>query len=88
MANNRLYLRCNSCGDAIMLGKHFGGTLYRSWKLGEMNFTDALNDFYDDHYYCSDSGRAYHLELCEEFPCEMTDNPIDSVGMEIGRNEK
>lgn len=75
MANNRLYLRCKQCGKVIVLGKHFGGSLTVSQDL-----ENRLQDFFIEHCYCNLDGVIYSLELCEEFPCEMTDNPIDETG--------
>ena len=74
MANNRLYIRCRQCGQTVFIGKHFGGSL----STGCVDIVQSLNEFYDKHFYCGNS--MYSLELCEEFPCEMTENCIDSDG--------
>lgn len=76
MANNRLYIRCKQCGETIAIGKHFGDVLHI---YGDI--TEKLNRFYEKHYYCSSyNGRMYNLELCEEFPGQITDNPVDELG--------
>lgn len=73
MANNRLYIRCKQCGKSVFIGKHFADTL----KVDE-HVQERLNDFYSKHFYC---GKLhYNLELCEEFPLEMTDNPVSVDG--------
>lgn len=73
MANNRLYIRCRQCGETILIGKHFLGALHTSTLS-----LDKLNEFYEKHNYCG--YQHYSLELCEEFPCEMTDNLVDDTG--------
>ena len=82
MANNRLYLKCNQCGEYICIGKHFCGSLYTNLEPEE--FGNMILDFYEKHSYCLDSKYHpplhYYLELCEEFPGEMTENPYDERG--------
>ena len=81
MANNRLYIRCKQCGDVIFIGKHFCDSLKLSAE--PETFVNALNDFYYEHYYCQNGVKEYRnspiysLELCEEFPGEMTDSHFD-----------
>lgn len=76
MANNRLYIRCKQCGETLAIGKHFNDAMYT---YGDI--TEHLNRFYEKHYYCQPgNGRMYNLELCEEFPGQMTDNPVDDLG--------
>ena len=74
MANNRLYIRCKSCGKVVYIGKHFADAL-----KAPADIHDKLNEFFFDHNYCGNM--HYSLELCEEFPGEMTDNNIDSNGI-------
>ena len=82
MANNRLYIRCKQCGKCVFIGKHFGGALKTS--LDRDTFIDTLNDFYCEHLYCQnghfeyENSPIYSLELCEEFPGEMTDSHFDN----------
>ena len=66
MANNRMYLRCRTCGDTLFLGKTFGGGYYTSniyydgkpHKLidndeGEPDaFLGAFNKFLEKHAFC------------------------------------
>lgn len=81
MANNRLFLKCNQCGKYICIGKHLCGPLYTN--LTAEQFGSMILDFYKDHCYCSngkDTPVHYDLELCEEFPGEMTNNPYDERG--------
>ena len=81
MANNRLFIRCKQCGKCIFIGKHFGGTL--ELNVEPESFVNALNDFYSEHFYCHKDVKEYKhspiytLELCEEFPGEMTDSHFD-----------
>ena len=82
MANNRLYIRCKQCGDVICIGKHFCDPLHLSI-YDDVPFEDRLNEFYHEHYYCQNNqieyknSPIYSLELCEEFPGEMTDSHFD-----------
>lgn len=65
MANNRLYLYCPACNEALSLGKHFGGmyTLY-----DYVNNTHDIQDFIDKHRYClCSSDNEIGIVLCEEF---------------------
>ena len=78
MANNRLYIRCKQCGETFYLAKHFGGSLNTTDYDGD--FLDRLNDFWEKHCYCQSDKGHYCLELCEEFPGEMTDSVIDAFG--------
>ena len=80
MANNRLYIRCKLCGETIFIGKHFAGALHTSTLS-----LDELNAFYEKHNYCGH--QHYSLELCEEFPGEMTDNNIDNDGIVCWYND-
>ncbi len=80
MANNRLYIRCKRCGETVFIGKHSLGAL-----TVDKNVADRLNEFYDRHSYCGIG--HYSLELCEEFPGEMTDNNIDNYGKVYWFNE-
>ena len=82
MANNRLYIRCKQCGKCVFIGKHFGGSLKTS--LDNETFVNELNEFYGEHIYCQNdhieykTSPIYSLELCEEFPGEMTDSHFDN----------
>ena len=78
MANNRLYIRCKQCGESFCIGKHSQGVLYIT---NPQKFGDYLNAFYAKHNYCGEW--HYSLELCEEFPGEITDNNIDCYGKVI-----
>jgi len=73
MANNRLYIRCKCCGKTVFIGKHLAGALHV-----DKDVSYRLNEFYATHNYCGPM--HYSLELCEEFPGEMTDNNIDDAG--------
>lgn len=80
MANNRLYIRCKSCGKVVFIGKHFADAL-----KAPADIREKLNEFFFDHNYCGNA--HYSLELCEEFPGEMTENNIDSDGFVYWYNE-
>ncbi len=46
MANNRMFMRCDVCGEEIMIASHLG----RPWSMDKS--TDDLNSFFDRHYTC------------------------------------
>ena len=63
MANNRIYLRCRTCGKGFFIGKGFGGpysidNVYfaKDNRINAPNepdaFLDALNEFYEEHCFC------------------------------------
>ena len=69
MANNRMYLRCRTCGNIFFLGKCFGEGYYTSniYYDGKTHyvkdvddngtpdaFLDAYNEFLDKHAYCTE----------------------------------
>lgn len=54
MANNRLYLRCNVCGEEMFLGKDFlTGFYWTDYSEKGIHLEDRLNKFFDEHAYCS-----------------------------------
>ena len=64
MANNRLYLRCRSCGKMIMIAKHF----LTPWHINTDKL-DAINDFFDEHFLCFTDNKVYpnSFDLVSEF---------------------
>lgn len=61
MANNRIYLRCNECGEKLFLGKSFLMGYYWT-NYGKLNgdpnsppLEDELNEFFIKHRYCGDN---------------------------------
>ena len=65
MANNRIYLRCKSCGDHIFIGKRLGSGYWLSENYPEYKgvpFLDRLNEFYDKHKYCNDYADCFEIE--------------------------
>ena len=68
MANNRIYLRCQACGDTLFLGKTLlEGYWYESYD--GVSLQAKLNEFFMKHNYCL--GTAPEAELpydIKEFP--------------------
>lgn len=53
MANNRIYLRCKTCGEAIFIGKDFGSEYFVSNEYYKnRSLVNSLNDFYYKHCWC------------------------------------
>jgi hypothetical protein len=52
MANNRIYLRCCGCGATLFLGKSYLGGFYYT-QYCEKPLERQLNDFYEEHNYCT-----------------------------------
>lgn len=51
MANNRIYLRCKTCGDVLYLGKCFGNG-YSYCNYDNLKLENKLNDFFEKHNWC------------------------------------
>ena len=51
MANDRIYMRCKSCGQKLYIGKSMGGGFYYPDWMSELE--RKLNDFYYDHTFCN-----------------------------------
>lgn len=65
MANNRMMIRCRSCGQYIIIAKHF----LTPWRTVP-NLDDKLTEFFNEHYYCKTRNHyVYHnsFELISEF---------------------
>lgn len=57
MANDRIYLQCNTCGKKLYLGKSYGDGFYWT-NYGKLNgsedsapLEDRLNVFFDEHIH-------------------------------------
>lgn len=54
MANNRLYLKCDVCGEEFFLGKRFGDGYYLPPDIGG-DIRKELNEFFGRHEWCGHS---------------------------------
>lgn len=64
MANNRMMIRCRSCGASIVIAKHF----LTPWRtVPELD--DKLTEFFNEHYCCNNIHNVYpnSFELISEF---------------------
>ena len=74
MANNRIYLKCNVCGEMLYLGKSFAMGYY--WEnYGKLNgdpnsppLEDRLNEFFEKHTYCNNEGNDGDYSIEYESP--------------------
>ena len=65
MANNRMMIRCRSCGKTLVIAKHF----LTPWRTVP-NLDDKLTEFFNEHCYCNKGNHfAYpnSFELISEF---------------------
>ena len=90
MANNRIYIRCQGCGGMLFLGKRFGDGYYwynyakdnnaahandPTWKKqDDRPLEDELNQFYDEHEWCGDTGLD-HFDIVYEMDDDFTWKP-------------
>ena len=64
MANNRMYLRCRSCGEAIMLGATFcDGVALREWQNEGVEFNVPMLRKELDYQYEIHRGGHFEDEL-------------------------
>lgn len=73
MANNRIYIRCNVCGEALYLGKDFlDGFYWENYKNDGEHLEDRLNRFFDEHTYChepvSEDAKKHYMYDPKLFP--------------------
>lgn len=64
MANNRMMIRCRSCGKRIIIAKHF----LTPWRTVQ-DLDDKLTEFFNEHYFCKVKRGIYpnSFELISEF---------------------
>lgn len=61
MADNRIYMKCATCGAKLFLGKsHFNGAYYENYSQDEGSLEEKLNKFYDEHMHLDDT-QNYNL---------------------------
>ena len=66
MANNRMYLRCRTCGDIFFLGKTYDLGYYTLDDYYEnKSLIDSLNDFYDEHNFCIKEINEKYIDYAE-----------------------
>lgn len=86
MANDRLYIRCNECGELLFVGKHFGGAWdvrdsVKYFRCGSgfsselvKPFGEILEDFLSEHLFnecCNRTDFSFIAQFDDDFP----DNP-------------
>ena len=95
MANNRMYLKCNGCGKAIFLGRHYG----QPWTIDKN--LDEIHSFFRRHWECmlpqdkpfwlsthgSDFSLVYENQNIGEFEPEYHGEPPEYVKEEIKEYE-
>lgn len=67
MASNRMYLKCRTCGELLPLGScNYSPYEIYQWKSVEhpeqdyLDYRDALNEFYEKHFYCQNGDNVIH----------------------------
>lgn len=92
MANNRIYIRCKNCGEALFLGKKFGEAYYYVNYHGSTLEKD-LNDFYEKHDWCNvQRERSCNVidtepKLCEN-PEDIHNENMFEIAYEFDRRER
>ena len=65
MANNRIFIRCNVCGEKLFLGKSFlNGFYYENYDNSTLE--DKINNFYNKHTYCNDNDSDGDFDITYE----------------------
>ena len=69
MPMNRIYIRCNHCGEALFLGKdNYSGFYFpRDWFENE-HLEDKLERFYDEHCWCDKDPSKVEPYNIKEYP--------------------
>jgi hypothetical protein len=64
LANNRLYIKCDKCGEKFMLATHFLGP----WSVHiQEGLGTKLDSFFEEHYFCDWGYRGtFSIELESE----------------------
>lgn len=75
MANNRMYLLCEGCGEVFGIAKHFGA----DWNVYDRLKTSALDEWLSEHRWCPEEGidGAHFRAVYENDPtgrAELPDN--------------
>ena len=78
MANNRMYMKCNICGETFFLAKSLGSGFYTS----RLNVND-FNIFLEKHAYCCAEGKCGDEG---DFSLEYEEPPQRPVGSENSEN--
>lgn len=68
MANNRMYLKCRSCGKSIYIGGELGSPYWIAKRDGKHeDFRDDLNEFYEQHHYCYEGDSNIKISTTNQF---------------------
>ena len=69
MADNRIYLKCRTCGETLLIGSCIASPyqIHRFQsksmpKQNEFDFRFALNCFYEKHFHCKNGERVENTE--------------------------
>lgn len=80
MANNRVYLYCPDCNEAVMLAKHMAGP----WYFREDRI-DAIDSFWDEHWACAPGDGQGGQLLVLRYEC--TDDAALRLPDDVKRHE-
>lgn len=69
MADNRIYLKCRTCGEMLLIGSCINSPyeIYRFNSVhmpghNEADLRTALNQFYTKHFHCKNGERVENTE--------------------------
>ena len=80
MANDRIFLKCNVCGEELFLGKSFfDGFYWENYAKEPIHLEDKLNDFFDEHKYCNGNGSDGDFDIAYEIRDSSKDIEIEEL---------
>ena len=80
MANNRLFLVCDICGQTCYLGKRMGV----GWYGAPEHTGESLNDFYDEHEWCTYTAAGMSMGISvDNFSMAYEDGPGHWLGAKL-----
>ena len=83
MADDRIYLKCNICGETLFLGKQYayGPFFWLNYgKLGgdisSPSLEERLNDFYDEHVHPDSDDKKWNGNYSIEYESDIWGSDI------------
>ena len=76
MADDRIYIKCNVCGETLYLGKQFGAEpfYWENYGNGDKNspsLEDRLNAFYEKHVHLLEGSKRFYGDYSIEYETDL-----------------